>query len=149
MEGAAKLDYQVRYEATVKDLQDKLALAQLENAKLREALVSAEKIIVKAILFESEAEQYLSESDYELNGCLGDSSADINVNGKNVLLKVRQALSTLTTHAELDAYVDAKFGEPVAWKYKTNKVHTWITEDKPPEDAYDEGALKPLYAKKG
>lgn len=35
--------------------------------------------------------------------------------------------------------------EPVAWKYKTNKVHTWITEVKPPDDAYDGGTLTPLY----
>jgi hypothetical protein len=40
---------------------------------------------------------------------------------------------------------EADSGEVVAWKYTTNKAHTWITEVKPPDDAYDEGSLIPLY----
>ena len=64
-------------------------------SNVQEALKTAEKLIVKAIMFESEAEQYLSESIYELNGCLGDSAADISVNGKAVLAKVRAALSEI------------------------------------------------------
>lgn len=64
-------------------------------SNVQEALKVAEKLIVKAIMFESEAEQYLSESNYELNGCLGDSAADISVNGKAVLAKVRAALSNI------------------------------------------------------
>lgn len=60
--------------------------------------------------------------------------------GESHLLKLEQLLR--------DKFI-AELGEPVAWKYKTNKVHIWITEDEPPEDAYDEGTLKPLYAKKG
>jgi hypothetical protein len=63
--------------------------------KVQEALKAAEKLIVKAIMFESEAEQYLTESNYELNGCLGDSAADISVNGKAVLAKVRAALAEI------------------------------------------------------
>jgi hypothetical protein len=41
--------------------------------------------------------------------------------------------------------IEADNGEAVAWKYTTNKVHTWITEVKPPDDAYDEGSLIPLF----
>lgn len=67
----------------------------MTNVTVQEALKAAEKLIVKAIMFESEAEQYLSESNYELNGCLGDSAADISVNGKAVLAKVRAALSEI------------------------------------------------------
>jgi hypothetical protein len=35
--------------------------------------------------------------------------------------------------------------KPVAWMYKVNGVHTFWNSERPPEDAYDEGTLIPLY----
>lgn len=66
---------------------------------IKQALESAEKLISKAIIFESEAQEYLSESNYELNGCLGDCAATIAVNGKQVLADVKAALEHLQTNA--------------------------------------------------
>lgn len=70
------------------DLQEKLALAQLENMKLREALNAMRDAF--------------------------DVGGDVTSEENNALHKADKALSNPTTHAELDAYVDAKFGEPVA-----------------------------------
>lgn len=53
-----------------------------------------------------------------------------------------QDIKDLITNAPT---IEADSGDAVAWKYTTNKVHTWITEVKPPDDAYDEGSLIPLY----
>jgi hypothetical protein len=37
---------------------------------------------------------------------------------------------------------------PVAWQYRVNGVHVFYTEcEPPPDDAYDEGTLQPLYAR--
>lgn len=36
--------------------------------------------------------------------------------------------------------------EPVAWRYMTNQTHTIFSEVEPPDDAYDDGTLTPLYA---
>lgn len=36
--------------------------------------------------------------------------------------------------------------KPDAWKYQVNGVHTDIEEIEPPDDAYDEGTLTPLYS---
>jgi hypothetical protein len=36
--------------------------------------------------------------------------------------------------------------EPVAWMYRTKKTHTLFSQTLPPNDAYDEGTLVPLYA---
>jgi len=36
--------------------------------------------------------------------------------------------------------------EPVAWAYTINNSHSVFSAEKPPEDAYDEGTLYPLYA---
>ena len=36
--------------------------------------------------------------------------------------------------------------EPRAWRYMTNGVHTFYTDEEPPDDAYDEGSLVPLFA---
>lgn len=35
--------------------------------------------------------------------------------------------------------------KPVAWVYTINKSHSVFSAEKPPEDAYDEGTLFPLY----
>ena len=35
--------------------------------------------------------------------------------------------------------------EPVAWMYEVNKAHTCLDLFEPPDDAYDEGTLHPLY----
>ena len=35
--------------------------------------------------------------------------------------------------------------EPVAWMYKVNDTYTIFNTIKPPDDAYDEGSLIPLY----
>ena len=36
--------------------------------------------------------------------------------------------------------------EPVAWRCEVNGAHTLFSSIKPPDDAYDEGTLTPLYA---
>lgn len=38
-------------------------------------------------------------------------------------------------------------GEPVAWRYRVNGVHTLYSSSPVPDDAYDEGTLLPLYAR--
>lgn len=134
MEGTAKLDYQVRYEATVKDLQDKLALAQLENVKLREALEIARDYQFDAVnQFHSDFAGYKAEKHKQYD-------EDLKL--------VEQALSTTTTHAELESFVakavDAKFGEPVAYanlnaKDTLSMLH-WTK---------NQWYRTPLYAKKG
>ena len=78
---------------------------------IKQALKSAEKLINKAIMFEREAEQYLSESNYELNGCLGDCSADIYVNGKQVLADVKAALAELEQQQQWVELSDAEIFE--------------------------------------
>ena len=35
--------------------------------------------------------------------------------------------------------------EPVAWMYEVNHAHTCLDLFEPPDDAYDEGTLYPLY----
>ena len=35
--------------------------------------------------------------------------------------------------------------EPVAWMYEVNNAHTCLDLFEPPDDAYDEGTLHPLY----
>lgn len=35
--------------------------------------------------------------------------------------------------------------EPVAWMYEVNGAHTCLDLFEPPDDAYDEGTLHPLY----
>lgn len=45
------------------------------------------------------------------------------------------------------AVLEAQAGqEPVAWAYTVNNSHSVFSAEKPPEDAYDEGTLYPLYA---
>lgn len=38
--------------------------------------------------------------------------------------------------------------EPAAWKWRSNKFHDRLEFYFPPDDAYDEGTLKPLYTLK-
>lgn len=38
--------------------------------------------------------------------------------------------------------------EPEWYAYRTNGAHWFCFQDKPPEDAYDEGTLKPLYTRR-
>lgn len=35
--------------------------------------------------------------------------------------------------------------KPDEWRHTVNNVHTFYAEEKPPDDAYDEGTLVPLY----
>lgn len=44
------------------------------------------------------------------------------------------------------AVLEAQKQEPVAWVYTVNNSHSVFSAEKPPEDAYDEGTLYPLYA---
>lgn len=46
--------------------------------------------------------------------------------------------------AELDALKDQ---EPAAWFYTTNGAWDCYSKEQPPDDAYDEGSLLPLYAR--
>jgi len=38
--------------------------------------------------------------------------------------------------------------EPEWYAYRTNGAHWFCFQDKPPEDSYDEGTLKPLYTRR-
>jgi ribosomal protein S17E len=71
-----------------------------------------------------------------------DMSSHALKSSKEIVNACKAALET-----ELSGNSEQLCQKPVAWKYKTNKVHTWITEDMPPEDAYDENTLTPLYTK--
>jgi len=44
----------------------------------------------------------------------------------------------------IEAALEAK-DEPVAWMYEVNHAHTCLDLFEPPDDAYDEGTLYPLY----
>jgi len=44
----------------------------------------------------------------------------------------------------IKAALEAK-DEPVAWMYEVNHAHTCLDLFEPPDDAYDEGTLYPLY----
>ena len=49
-----------------------------------------------------------------------------------------------TTITAIKAALEAK-DEPVAWMYEVNHAHTCLDLFEPPDDAYDEGTLYPLY----
>ena len=53
---------------------------------------------------------------------------------------VKQAVSALR-----QAIVRVEKQEPVAWMYEVNGAHTILDLFEPPDDAYDEGTLYPLY----
>ena len=67
------------------------------------------------------------------------------------------AIKTLDVSDEHDAYIGARAAwnatnppaapvqEPVAWMYEVNGAHTILDLFEPPDDAYDEGTLHPLY----
>lgn len=126
-------------------LRKQLAVKDLEVMQLRGALEVADKIIYKAIVLEDEIEPYISESTYELNGALGESAAHISVHGNKVRTNIRELLSTTFT----PYYLREWLGEPYCWEYRVNNspFARW-SHEQPPEDAYDEGTLTPLYAPK-
>lgn len=101
----------------IQDLQHQLALAQADNARLREAL---EVISVRSIDPPSSAAALF-------------------------------ALSTPPNHADLDAYVDAQLGEPVAWKYtrRDGEITATVNKDFALIVEADGFEVTQLYAKKG
>ena len=64
----------------------------VEIARLRAALKLALPILEAAVSFERAAEEYLTESQYELNAALGEPAATIVVSGYEALQAVRAAL---------------------------------------------------------
>ena len=112
------------------DLQERLALAQLENEKLREALTITSKAL--------QAEKDIWANNF-MPSDIWDEALNIS----------EQALSTPPTRADLDAYVATQFGEPFGiW-------HEGATEDesdfylwKDSGDVACDKCIK-LYAKKG
>lgn len=48
-------------------------------------------------------------------------------------------------NGEIAAQAAPVEAQPVAWRYRTNGVHWHIDLCEPPDDAYDEGTLTPLY----
>lgn len=72
----------------IKDLQERLAISQLNEVRLREAL----------------------ETCHENSFGTGSKEQVFNS------YMVEQALSTPPNRADLDAYVEAQMGEPVTWK---------------------------------
>ena len=61
--------------------------------KTTEALKMAIELLEKALLFRQEAEHCLTDSDYELNGFLGELDAFIYVRGEKAINACREALS--------------------------------------------------------
>ena len=55
------------------------------------------------------------------------------------------ARGRLRVLAALKAALARPEQEPVAWVYEVNGAHTKLDLCKPPDDAYDEGTLYPLY----
>jgi len=63
-----------------------------EMARLHAALELALPVLEAAVSFERAAEDYLTESQYELNAALSDPAATIFVGGNEALKAVRAAL---------------------------------------------------------
>jgi len=107
-------------ETTVQDLQQRLALKDLEIMRVREAL------------------GVLVANDYK------------KISGFTAMENARKALSTTLQHADLDAYVEAQLGEPVAYIHR-NEYDEYRLE---PMDNFKITSIPrdldiPLYAKKG
>jgi len=69
-----------------------IAEKSAEIDRLRAALTLALPILQAAVSFERAAEEYLTESQYELNAALSEPAATIFVSGKESLQSVRAAL---------------------------------------------------------
>lgn len=106
----------------VKDLQQHLAMQQLEIHNLRQVLY------------------------YWREECTGFEPS-ISV----FQLKVDDALSTPTTYDDLMAWHEAQLGEPVAWKYtkRDGEITATVNEDFALIVEADGFEVTPLYAKKG
>jgi len=104
------------YDVIISHLQQRLALKDLENLRLKEALLEAIGFIPA----------------YKVNN--------------SVVEKWKQALSTPPQREDLDAYVEAKLGEPVAWAlfYDNGIVHH-VTKYVPPTMNGSHLGYKPLY----
>lgn len=75
----------------------KARVAELEPYRdlcgdLAKALAGAAAVVRSAVSFERAAEDFLSESDYELHACLSEPSADIFVNGQDAIDAIAAAL---------------------------------------------------------
>jgi len=103
-----------------KDLQERLALKDLEIVRLREVLETCK---------------------VENVGGLGELYFDVEL--------VEEVLSNPPTKADLDAYVEAQYGKPVAWFHEDYPSERFGDLEK---FAYNYGSTnkaRPLYAKKG
>ena len=68
---------------------------------------------------------------------------------------VMQALQQANMEGYLEGRKDSQLatqktdeGLPAAYRYRINNTHTMYSEYLPPDDAYDEGTLVPLYESK-
>jgi len=113
----------------IKDLQERLALAQLNEVRLREALLKTQDNLSHLIYhgMEQWAKDEANKA-YEL---------------------VEQALSAPPNRADLDAWVENQFGEPVAWMKQDGSVCSLAFKNDPPHAEYASLFTIPLYAKKG
>ena len=73
-------------------LHRELTAALARDEALLAALKLALPVLEAAVSFERAAEDYLTESQYELNAALSDPAATIFVNGNDALKAVRAAL---------------------------------------------------------
>lgn len=64
-------------------------------------LKDAEKVTMSAINFREAAEEYLSETDYDLNFAIGGNDAEIFVSGMDALWGIRAAIKILEENPTL------------------------------------------------
>ncbi|HEY0842427.1 hypothetical protein [Methylotenera sp.] len=96
-DGCQHCNPQITIDSLIEEIQTLRAKVEV----LVEALRGAEAIVKSAILLEGEIEPYISESTYELNGCLGESAANISVRGRGVLNKITETLATYDKLSEV------------------------------------------------
>jgi hypothetical protein len=80
----------------------------------------------------------LSDNDLWKNDEIMAVNAEVGLTF-DVLAKLCRAIEAAVLEAQ-------EKQEPVAWVYTVNNSHSVFSAEKPPEDAYDEGTLYPLYA---
>ena len=118
-----------------------LDIFQAENARLREELAAAHATIAQMRDLLDDCVNSLA--NYKLLQRRSNDPIGAEVTAK----EISSIKSVLTLPTNLDALHEAQAKqEPAAWAYTINNSHSIFSAEKPPEDAYDEGTLYPLYA---
>lgn len=115
------------YENLMDEFAESQKLTFSERHKARSALQSAIEALQKEV----------STLDVLLEECKMDWSGDVTQ------IKAEHKHEIQAMQAKLAAMGKV---EPVAWQFRTNGKHWHVVQVCPPDDAYDEGTLSPLYA---